>query len=232
MNAWQYRQINTLPQGAQLINSVWSYCHKHTVDGHLLKYKACLCADGRQQQYGIDYFESYTSVITWSTVCLVLLLCVLINLHCWQVNFTQAFPQADINVPVFLHMPVRWQYTNAHSNTNYCLELTKNLYSTKQAAHGWFIHLRNGLLAKGFTQSTIDSCLFFHSDCILVVYTDDCFIFGPSAEQVQSVICSLQQTFLLKDKGKVKDFVSIWVSSTPQNGTITLTQPGLIDSVL
>jgi len=57
-------------------------------------------------------------------------------------------------------------------------------------------------------------------------------IFGPSASQVQAVITSLQQTFLLKDEGEVKDFLGIQVSCNPENGTITLTQPGLIDSVL
>jgi len=38
--------------------------------------------------------------------------------------------------------------------------------------------------------------------------------------------------FLLKDKGEVKDFLGIQVSCNLQNSTITLTHPGLIDSVL
>jgi len=47
-NAWKYRHISTLPPGTQLINSVWSYQCRRTVDGHLLKYKARLCTDGWQ----------------------------------------------------------------------------------------------------------------------------------------------------------------------------------------
>jgi len=159
-------------------------------------------------------------------------LSVLLNLHCCQVNFTQAFPQADIDVPVFLQLPVGWRYTNTDGNMDYCLELTKNLYGMKQAARGWFLHLHGGLISKGFHQSQIDPCLFICSDCILVVYTDDCSIFGPSTSQVQMVIESLQETFLLKDEGKVKDFLGICITRNPQQGTITLTQPGLIDSVL
>jgi len=150
MNTWRYRRISSLPPHAQIINSVWSYRRKRTVDGHLIKHKARLCADGRQQQYGVDYFESYAPVITWTTVRLVLLLSVLLNLHCRQVDFTQAFPQADIDTPVFLRMPAGWRYTDEDGNTDYCLELQKNLYGTKQAARGWFLHLRAGLLSKGF----------------------------------------------------------------------------------
>jgi len=232
MNVWKYRRISTLPTNARLINSVWSYRRKRTADGHLVKHKARLCADGCQQQQGVDFFESYAPVITWTTIRLVLLLSVLLNLHCRQVDFTQAFPQADIDIPVYLRMPAGWSYTDVQGNSDYWLELTKNLYGTKQAARGWFLHLRDGLIKQGFQQSTIDPCLFFRKDCILVVYTDDCLIFGPSAAQVQAVIRSLQTTFLLKDEGEVKDFLGIRVHRDPNHRTITLTQPGLIDSVL
>jgi len=78
----------------------------------------------------------------------------------------------------------------------------------------------------------IDPCLFFRHDCILVVYTDDCLIFGPNATQVDNIITSLKSTFLLKDEGEIRDFLGIRVNRNLDNGTISLTQPGLIDSVL
>jgi len=53
MNTWKYQRISCLPSGTQLINSIWPYHHKCTVDGHLLKYKVHLCTDGQQQQYGV-----------------------------------------------------------------------------------------------------------------------------------------------------------------------------------
>jgi len=171
MDAWKYWQISTLPEVAQLINSIWSYQCKCTIDSHLLKYKAWLCTDGQQQQYGVDFFESYAPVITWSTVWLVLLLSVLLNLHCHQVDFTQAFPQADIDVLVFLCMPTGWHYKDNDGNTDYCLELTKNLYGTKQAVYSWFLHLWDSLLSQGFQQSTVDPCLFFCSETAFSSYT-------------------------------------------------------------
>jgi len=106
------------------------------VDGHLIKHKACLCADSHQQQYSVDFFHSYAPVIMWTTVCLVLLLSILLNLHCHQADFTQAFPQANIDAPVFLCMLAGWQYQDDHGNMDYCLKLTKNLYGIKQAARG------------------------------------------------------------------------------------------------
>jgi len=110
MNVWKYWQILCLVLSMQM------HCH-----GHLIKHKECLCADGHQQQFSMDYFQSYAPVITWTTVCLVLLLSVLLNLHCWQVNFTRAFPQADINVPVFLFMFASWNYQDADGNSDSAL---------------------------------------------------------------------------------------------------------------
>jgi len=83
MDVWKYRQILTLPPNSCLINSIWSYQCKWTANGKLVKYKACLCTDGHQQQQGINFLDSYAPVITWTTVSLVLLLSVLLNLHCW-----------------------------------------------------------------------------------------------------------------------------------------------------
>jgi len=87
-------------------------------------------------------------------------------------------------------------------------------------------------LSKDFQQSTIDPSLFFNADCILLVYTNDCLILSPSTQQIQFVIESLQQTFLTKDEREVKDFLGICISQDLQNGTITIIQPGLINSVL
>jgi len=72
----------------------------------------------------------------------------------------------------------------------------------------------------------------FPYDCILIVYTDNCLIFGPNTAQVEQVIFNLKSTFLLKDEGEICDFLGIWVNHNLTNSTISLTQPGLIDSVL
>jgi len=61
-------------------------------------------------------------------------------------------------------MPAGWNYTNENGHSDYYLELTKKLYRTKQTAWGWFLHLCDGLLTQGFTQSTIDPCLFIQNN--------------------------------------------------------------------
>jgi hypothetical protein len=69
--------------------------------------------------------------------------------------------------------------------------------------------LADGLWKEGFAQSLTDSCLFLRSDCIIVVYVDDCLFFSPTASVIDSVIVSLSKTFMLKDEGDVSAFLGV-----------------------
>jgi hypothetical protein len=84
-------------------------------NGELVKHKARICVDGSQQQYGRDYWETYAPVVSWSTVHLVLLLSTILNLKSRQVDYTQAFPQAELTDPVFMCLPQGWHIDTAVS---------------------------------------------------------------------------------------------------------------------
>jgi len=64
-----------------------------------------------------------------------------------------------------------------HQDTANFLRLKKNFYGCKQAARNWFKLLSEGLHNLGFVQSATDLFLFLRSDCIIVVYVDDCLFF-------------------------------------------------------
>ena len=91
MNVFAYIKNNMLPDDAKLLRAVWSYRRKRRPDGTLLKHKARLCADGSQQEKGIDYEESFAPVVSWSTVCMSLILATLLDLEMRQIDFVQAF---------------------------------------------------------------------------------------------------------------------------------------------
>lgn len=43
--------ISSLPQGARLLSSIWSYRRKRLPNGIFLKYKSRLCLNGREQAF-------------------------------------------------------------------------------------------------------------------------------------------------------------------------------------
>jgi hypothetical protein len=153
----------------------------------LSKYKSRLCVNGKNQAFGRDYWETYAPVVAWSTIHLLLYFSTLLPLKTRQVDYTSAFPQADLDVPVFMKVPQGW-YVNSsgvlsqhsdpkHHDTTHFLHLKKNLHGCKQAARNSFKMLSEGLRHLGFVHSATDSCLFLRSDCIIVVYVDDCLFF-------------------------------------------------------
>jgi len=223
--------IASLPPRARLLSSIWSYRRKRLPNGVLLKYKARLCVNGKEQAFGRDYWETYAPVAAWSTIRLLLYLSTILNLKTRQVDYTSAFPQADLDIPVYMKVPQGWFVSAAgelrqhddpkHQDTSHYLKLKKNLYGCKQAARNWFRHLKEGLLKAGFTQSTTDTCLFLRDDCIIVVYVDDCLFFSPSSTVIDGVIKTLSQTLKLKDEGDAAPFFGVNIARNVATKKIT-----------
>jgi len=93
-----------------ILNVIWSYHHKCCPNGNLYKYKSCICVDGSQQCFGIDYWDTYAPVIQWSTVWLLFIIETTLGLSSWQIDYVQAFPQAALDDPVYMKVPQGWFY--------------------------------------------------------------------------------------------------------------------------
>jgi hypothetical protein len=236
------RPIASLPPRARLLSSIWSYRRKRLPNGVLVKYKARLCVNGKEQAFGRDYWETYAPVAAWSTIRFLLYLSTILNLKTRQVDYTSAFPQAALDIPVYMKVPQGWfvsaggelrQHEDPkYQDASHYLRLKKNLYGCKQAARNWFRHLKDGLLKAGFTQSTTDTCLFLRDDCIIIIYVDDCLFFSPSSTVIDGVIKTLSQTLKLKDEGDVAAFLGVNIARDVATKKIAFTQPGLIDQII
>ncbi len=77
----------------------------------------------------------------------------------------------------------------------------------------------------------MDECVFYLGTCILLVYVDDTIILGPNQQELNNIIRMLKYSFKIGEDGDLCDFLGIKITKNT-NGTITLTQPHLIDSIL
>lgn len=154
-----------------------------------MKHKCRIFADGSQQQYGIGYWDTYSPVIQWSTIRLIMILAATLGLCSGQVDYTQAFLQAPLDNNVYMHIPSGWAYdhttdslgqimdTPTLRDTDYCIKLWCNLYSCKQASRNWYLHLTDSLKHLGFQASMINPCLFIKHDCLICLYTQMIAVF-------------------------------------------------------
>jgi hypothetical protein len=160
--------------------SIWSFKRKQYPDGTLNKHKARLCAHGGMQTWGQNYWETHAPVVNWASVCILLAVAKIHGLSSKSIDFGLAFPQADLEVPVFMELPLGFDAPDSQHWKLYVLQLNKSLYGLKQAGYNWFAKLSNGLEDRGFVPSSVDPCVFFGQGCIVLTYVDDCIIVGDS----------------------------------------------------
>ena len=224
-----------ISEGANIIDTVWAFKRKRYPDGTVKKLKARLCVRGFQQIEGVDYDDTYSPVVAWSTVRLLLILSILQNLKTKQIDFTLAFVHAPVNNGTYVEMPKQYEMDGM------VLELNKNLYGLCDAPANFFYHLKGELEKRGFEPcKESEPCLFINKDtgCLMLVYVDDCIFFHKDENVIDDAIASLksptQKGLSSFDLGVEEDyagFLGIEIKRFP-DGTIELVQTGLIDRFL
>jgi len=75
-----------------------------------------------------------------------------------SIDFVLDFPQADLDIPVYMELPSGVTPTDEvdENSRRYVLRLNKSLYGLKQVGHNWFEKLKTGLTKRDFIQSQVD----------------------------------------------------------------------------
>jgi len=138
---WVFVLRSSLPHGTKVLPSVWAMRRKRRIaTGQVYKWKARLNIHGGMQVKGIHYWDTYSPMVRWSSIRLALALSILHGWHMAQMDFVLAYPQADIEVPLYMKMP-RGFTCKGYEADEVVLELQKNLYGQKQAGRIWYKHL-------------------------------------------------------------------------------------------
>lgn len=93
----------------------------------------------------------------------------------------------------------------------------------------WFEHLKLGLEralpGRCFAQSSVDPCVFYRPDCILLCYVDDCVLVSKDVNVIDCIIDSLingPEEFILTDEGTIKNYIGVQMKPGPNPGTFEL----------
>ena len=224
MSAWD---IVDRTKDMKVLGSIWAFRCKLFPDGMVRKLKARFCVRGDQQVEGIDFFETFAPVVSWTTVRLLLILSVHLNLASMQVDYTSAFLHATIDDTVFVDMP------RGFKQPGKVLKLKRSLYGLRQSPRNFFLHLKGKLEDQEFKQSTADPCLFIRNDMICLVYVDDCLFFAPDDCKFDNLLQKLREADLtLEKEDDVAGFLGVKLTVDKHAGTVELTQTGLIDRII
>jgi hypothetical protein len=150
-----------------------------------------------------------------------------------QVDFSNAFVQADLNEEVYIALPDYFVSNEGYTRNEVILKLNKSLYGLVQAPMYWYNHLTKVFKDKGFKMSDHDPCLFYGRGMIVLIYVDDCLFFGPDGAKIDEFIQELKDSgmSLTQEDDDVYHFLGVAVDTNEGTGQVTLTQKGLIEKV-
>ena len=128
---------------------IWSLKRKRNPDGALKKYKARLCYHGGQQQWGVNYWDTYAHVVSWSSVRVLITLAKHHNFHTQSVDFVQAYPQANVKYSIYLCPPAGDVLNDNQGDIR-----------LKDVGRTWFKHLKDVLSLMNFVPTVSNHCIF------------------------------------------------------------------------
>jgi hypothetical protein len=110
-----------------VLDSVWSMKRKRDINTRkVYKHKVRLNVHGGQQEFAVNFFETFSPVVNWFSVHLIFTLYLLSDWNTKQVDFVLAYPQAPIEFDMYMNLPKVTQMSNGNRNTH-VLKLRKNL---------------------------------------------------------------------------------------------------------
>ncbi|RVW92020.1 Retrovirus-related Pol polyprotein from transposon RE1 [Vitis vinifera] len=184
-------------------------------DGSLDRYKARLVALGNNQEYGVNYEETFAPVAKMTTVRTILALAASSDWPLHQMDVKNVFLHGDLKECIYMKPPPGL----FPSPTSHVCKLRRSLYGLKQAPRAWFDKFRTTLLQFSFRQSKYDTSLFlWKSDMgivVLLVYVDDIVITGSDSALLSQLKTHLSESFHMKDLGSLTYFLGLEVHHSP-----------------
>ena len=228
-------ELVPLPPGRIPVRCKWVFKRKLHADGTVARYKARLCAKGFTQQHGIDYNETFSPTVSFTTLRTLFCLAAHYDLDIQQTDVDCAFLYADLQEEIYMTQPEGF-YQPASDGTRMVCLLKKAIYGLKQAPFEWNATLHEFFLAHELRQLRCDSGCYVlrKSDLIayLAVYVDDIVLFSNNRTWLIDIKTALAARFDIKDLGEPSHILGVTVVRDRPVGTVTLHQGSYIRKLL
>jgi hypothetical protein len=215
-------EIVPRPKSKDVVSSKWVLKIKHAIDGSIEKYKSRFVARGFSQKEGIDYEETFSLVVRYTSIRTIIALAAKMKWKLHQMDVKTTFINGVIEEEVYIEQPQRFEVEDR--KTHVC-KLKKALYGLKQAHRTWYGRIDSFLTILGFTKSKVYSNFYFKvmndEPVILLLYVDDLFLTGEE-NLITECKKNLSAKFEMKYLGLMHYFLGLEVWQSPE--TIFLNQ--------
>lgn len=222
-----WEEVDISDAKSKVLPGTWVFRVKRSPDGEITKRKARYCCRGDLQE---GDFDTHSPTVAWPTVRVFLVLALTLNWHTCSIDFSNAFVQAVLEDPVWIHLPRGFRSSHQRKT---CLRLRKSIYGLCIAPRLWAETLFAALRSEGFIASKNDPCLMMKKGMLIVIYVDDVGLAAQDPNDIDVLINNLtSRGFELTREGSFSQFLGIKFVRDEANNTITATQTGLIQKII
>lgn len=219
-----------LPPGRRLLSGKLIFKRKvgynPSTKEYKRKYKARLVAKGFQQEEGIDYEETFATVVKSSSYRTLVAVFAALGWHVYLMDVKTAFLYGELDVEIYMKPPAGFKIPRGM-----VLMLLKALYGLKQSPRVWYEKLSNTLVKDfGFRISSYDQCVFIREKIIIAIWVDDLLIGTSDPEEAQVFRRSMSEKFKMVDEGLCTFYLGMNMEQTDDG--IVLHQAHYIDICL
>lgn len=146
------------------------------------------CHKGFQHVHGVEYTETYVSVVTLASVRVFLAIFVQLDLECDQMDVITAFLNGDLEEEIYMQFSAR---ISDQLKPNQVCKLHKALYGLKQAPRQLCFKINSFLVdTLGYKSCPYEPCLYLKHENdnvrIIVLYVDDLLIAGKNRSEMKA----------------------------------------------
>jgi len=232
-----------------VIKSGFVFKKKRDVDGNVKQYKARLVAKGYSQQYGVDYYETFSPVLKNKSLRIMFALSVITpNTILKQLDVKSAFLNATVHENIYMELPdgfyesretvSRAPVSTQQARGDIVLKLNKALYGIKQAPREWNKNIdsfmRNELK---FKQCIKDTCVYVkksmkNNNIMIGLFVDDSTTSHVKEDEIEynEIINKLKNKYEMTDLGEISHILGMRVRRV--DNTLYIDQKTYIDDKL
>ena len=195
------------PLDRNVLKGRWVFKYKRGPEGTILRYKARWVVKGYEQQQGIDYVDTFASVVKPMSYKALFAIAASLDLEIEQMDVKTAFLYGTLNEEIFMEQPEGFE-----DSTGRVCRLNKALYGLKQSPRVWYHTLSSFLADSKFYPIDADHSVFSNGSTYIAVYVDDLLIIGKDKIKIQELKCRLSTRFSMSDLGPVAYYLGMAIT--------------------
>ena len=190
-------------------------------------------AKGFTQREGIDYNETFSTVLCKDSFRIIMALVAHYDLELYQMDVKTAFLNGDLYENVYMAQPKGFV---VKGKEHMGCRLKKSIYGLKQASRQWYLKFDETIRKFGFKENEEDNCIYakFRNGkfIFLILYVDDILLASSDVGLLLETKKFLSSNFDMKDLGETSFVLGIEIHRDRTKGVLGLSQKAYLEKVL